>query len=42
MAEELRVAEPTISMYLETTMILHTSRFSFTFRYWRTIAASAE
>jgi hypothetical protein len=29
-------------MYLVTKMIPETSRFSFTFRYWRTIAASAE
>jgi hypothetical protein len=29
-------------MYLGIKMITQTSRFSFTFRYWRTIAASAE
>jgi hypothetical protein len=29
-------------MYLVTKMITQISRFSFMFRYWRTIAASAE
>jgi hypothetical protein len=29
-------------MYLVTKMITPISRFSFTFRYWRTIAAAAE
>jgi hypothetical protein len=31
-----------MQMYLDSKMILHSSRFSITFRYWRTIAASAE
>jgi hypothetical protein len=29
-------------MYLVTKMIPQFSRFTFTYRYWRTVAASAE
>jgi len=36
------VADPINSMYLVTKMILHSSRISFIYRYWRTVAASAE
>jgi hypothetical protein len=37
-----KVAEPEASMYLVTKMITQDSRFSFIYRYWRTVAASAE
>jgi hypothetical protein len=37
-----QLAEPRDSMYLVTKMITQYSRFIFTFRYWRTVAASAE
>ena len=37
-----RLAELRDSMYLVTKMITQFSRFSFMFRYWRTVAASAE
>ena len=36
------VAEGRASMYLVTKMIAQYSRFSFIYRYWRTVAASAE
>jgi hypothetical protein len=42
MLDEGEVAEGKHSMYLVTKMITQYSRFSFIFRYWRTVAASAE
>jgi hypothetical protein len=37
-----QLAELRDSMYRVTKMITQFSRFIFTFRYWRTVAASAE
>jgi len=39
----LRVAEASDCVYLGSKMIISSSRFiSFIYRYWRTVAASAE
>jgi hypothetical protein len=38
----VQLAELIASMYLGLKMILQSSRISFIYRYWRTVAASAE